>query len=193
MRVYAGIGSRRTPPAVCDLMVEVARLLAARGWTLRTGGAEGADTAFLSGALLWEPARFELYLPWPGFSDQAPATLVRPTLRALEIAAPYHVRWQLLKQSERKLLARNVHQVLGADCNSPVPLVICWTPDGSLDGHGPDSGGTGMALRIAAGEAPGVEVINLARDDHWDRLAAFADATGQRFHRREHHEQTKLL
>jgi hypothetical protein len=191
--IYAGIGARRTPPVVCELMVETARLLAARGWTLRTGGAEGADTAFLSGCLLWWPAPFELYLPWRGFSDQAPATLERPTQRALDIAARYHPRWEQLDDRARQLHARNVHQVLGAECDQPLRMITCWTPDGSLDGQGPDSGGTGMALRVAAGEAPGAEVINLARDEHWNRIAAFADPSGNRFARRELHRQERLL
>jgi hypothetical protein len=193
VKLYAGIGSRRTPPVVLELMVELGRLLAARGWTLRTGGAEGADTKFLSGALLWWPAGYELYLPWAGFSDQAPATLEEPTERALEIAARYHPRWALLNHGARMLHARNVHEILGADCAQPVRMVICWTPDGSLDGHGSDSGGTGGALRVAVGEAPGAEIINLARDDHWNRLASFADPDGKRFHLREQHEQTSLL
>ena len=33
-------------------------------------------------------------------------------------------------------MARNVHQVLGADLKTPVKMIICWTPDGSLDGKG---------------------------------------------------------
>jgi hypothetical protein len=190
--IYAGIGSRRTPPVALELMTELARLLAARGWTLRTGGADGADTAFMNGCLLCEP-RYELYLPWPGFSSQAPATLTRPTAEASAIAARYHPRWALLKHAERQLHARNVHQVLGAECTVPVAMVVCWTPDGSLDGQGPDCGGTGMALRVAVGEAPSAPVFNLARGEHWNRLATFADPGGKRFHRRERHEQVSLL
>jgi hypothetical protein len=72
-------------------------------------------------------------------------------------------------------------------------MVVCWTPDGSLDGQGADAGGTGMALRVARGETPDAEVFNLARNDHWNRLAAFVDPDGRRFDRREHHEQINLL
>jgi hypothetical protein len=193
VRVYAGIGSRKTPPPALALMVELARLLAARGWTLRTGGADGADTAFLSGALLWEPASYELYLPWAGYSDQAPATLYQPSMDAVLIASRYHPRWHLLRHSEQQLHARNVHQILGADCETPVRMVTCWTPDGSLDGQSPESGGTGMALRIARGEAPDAEIINLAVDEHWNRIAAFVDPDGKRFDRRDRHEQINLL
>lgn len=193
MLAYAGIGSRRTPPEVLGLMTELARLLAARGWTLRTGGAEGADTAFLNGALLWEPVRYELYLPWPSYSDQAPPTLKTPTERALGIASGHHPRWPLLKRAERALHGRNVHQILGADCQTPARMVVCWTPDGSLDGSSPDAGGTGSALRVAVAHAPGATIVNLARDDHWDRIAAFVDPQAHRFWPRERHEQTSLL
>lgn len=46
---YAGIGSRRTPPAILSMMEDVAEELARRGWFLRSGGAEGADLAFERG------------------------------------------------------------------------------------------------------------------------------------------------
>lgn len=62
---YAGIGSRETPASVLDLMSRIARKLGARGWTLRTGGAEGADLAFYAGAYDSAPKGLvELCLPW---------------------------------------------------------------------------------------------------------------------------------
>ena len=46
--------------------------------------------------------------------------------------------------------------------------MLCWTPDGTRDGRGPRSGGTGQALRVAdaAGVGVGVGVVNLARREH---------------------------
>jgi hypothetical protein len=58
--------------------------------------------------------------------------------------------------------------VLGADLTSPARFVLCWTPDGSLDGRGRRVGGTGQALRIA--HHHGIGVINLARLEHVKRL-----------------------
>ncbi len=46
MKVYAGIGSRETPPHVIRLMGRIAERLACEGWTLRSGNAPGADQAF---------------------------------------------------------------------------------------------------------------------------------------------------
>ncbi len=47
-------------------------------------------------------------------------------------------------------------------------FAVCWTPDGSLDGRGPDTGGTGQALRLCA--AYRVPVFNLARAEHLGRI-----------------------
>jgi hypothetical protein len=106
----------------------------------------------------------ELFLPWPGFQSRSGALLERPSAEAYELAARFHPAWPRLSRGVRALQARNSHQVLGADLASPVARVVCWTPDGSLDGRGPRCGGTGQALRVAA--AHGIAVRNLARADH---------------------------
>lgn len=176
LSAYAGIGSRRTPKADQRLMMLCSALLCVRGWELRTGGAEGADTAFLTG-LQFAPARpgprVKLFLPWPGFNKHNQATLEHPTPEAYEIAANYHPAWQFLTRPVKALLARNVHQVLGENLDDPVLMVVCWTPDGTLDGKGRDSGGTGMALRVAAGEAPNAMIFNIQRPDHRERIERF--------------------
>lgn len=175
-KVYAGIGSRRTPPDILAVMKQLGLILAAQGWVLRTGGAPGADSAFMDGCLkhpipVGEPRQHELYLPWPTFgASPAIPKLERPTRLAYDIAADYHPHWPHLKRTTKALMARNVHQVLGADLDDPVRMIVCWTPDGSLDGHGPDSGGTGMALRIAAGRCPNTNVYNLCRSEHLARV-----------------------
>jgi hypothetical protein len=171
---YAGIGSRETPPGVLDLMVRAASQLGTQGWVLRTGMAGGADQAFYRGVRAY--GALELYLPWPSFEADArsPAgaaeqfVLEQPTPAAYELAARFHPAWSRLAQSVRRLHARNCHQVLGPDLASPVRLVLCWTPDGSLDGRGQRVGGTGQALRIA--HHYGIQVFNLARPEHAERL-----------------------
>ena len=160
---YAGIGSRRTPSDVLVLMHAIAATFAHRGWVLRSGGAVGADQAFASGAQ-FAGGETEIYLPWPGFAGERHARLERPTTRAYELTACHHPGWDRLSRGARALHARNAHQVLGADLTVPVALVVCWTPDGSLDGRSHASGGTGQALRIA--KAHLIDVMNLARDEH---------------------------
>lgn len=174
-RAYAGIGSRRTPPAALELARSAARALAAAGWTLRSGNAAGADRAFAAGA----GAAAEIYLPWPGFGPPAhPGARVTgaPSAQAAVLSCRHHRGWAHLSAAGQALHARNAHQVLGAGLEDPAGMVICWTPDGSLDGASRASGGTGQALRIAA--AAGIPVLNLAVAGHAQAVAESAAAGG---------------
>jgi hypothetical protein len=134
---YAGVGSRRTPPAWLGAMDELARRLDAAGWTLRSGGAEGADRAFEAGAK--RKQIFTARVPLP----QA----------ALDSVARFHPAPHRLAPYARRLHARNAQIVLGANLDDPVAFVLCWTPGGS------GSGGTGQAIRIA--RAYGIPVYDL--------------------------------
>jgi hypothetical protein len=173
---YAGIGSRHTPPEVLALMGAIAAARAREGWVLRTGMSPGADQAFHGGARR-AGGRVELYLPWPGFQREAwsgkdaeeSAVLDRPAAAAYDLAARFHPRWASLDVTQRALLARDCHEVLGADLDTPAEQVICWTADRSLDGVGLLDDGTGQALRIAHGR--GIPIYNLARPDHARRLS----------------------
>lgn len=173
--IYAGIGSRSTPAEVCELMYQFARARAAYGWILRSGGANGADLAFETGARDGHGER-EIYLPWRGFNDHNDDSVIveEPTQQAMDIAAQYHPGWRFLKHGGKRLMARNGYQILGRnlDPQEAVDMVICWTPDGSLDGTGPKSGGTGQALRLAAHYC--IPVYNLQHDDHYDWVAQAA-------------------
>lgn len=147
MKYYAGIGSRETPPLVLQRMTEKARELAAQGYILRSGAAEGADSAFEAGA---GDAK-EIWLPWRGFNNHSSRLL--PSAEAFVLAEKYHPAWIRCSGAARKLHARNCHQVLGADLRTPVEFVLCWTKDGKA------SGGTGQAIRIA--QAFGIPVTFL--------------------------------
>lgn len=157
-------------------MLATATRLAQGGWTLRTGMSPGADQAFYAGAVAGRGG-IELYLPWPDFEARARSraenpgvsVLSEPTQGARSLAARFHPGWSTLCERDRRLRARDVHQVLGADLSLPAMLVVCWTADGSLDGSGPSVGGTGQALRIA--HHHGIPVLNLSRPEHLQRLS----------------------
>jgi hypothetical protein len=176
--VYAGIGSRQTPRLHLARMEYLAQVLAEHGWTLRTGLAQGADQAFCRGAYRGRGC-VELYLPWPSFArigGGRKTVLERPSGEAYQIAERFHPEWERLSRGARALHARNSHQVLGAGLETPAGLVICWTRNGSRDGHEEGTGGTGQALRIAAGY--GVPVLNIARPDDVEKVRALL-AQGQ--------------
>jgi hypothetical protein len=175
--VYAGLGARETPPAMLAEIEALASGLARGGWTLRTGLSPGADQAFCRGALAGG-GELELYLPCPGFEPDARLACEgggarvweRPSAAAFALAARLHPRWEELDEGERRLRARDGHEILGAGLSAPVDVVICWTPDGSLDGRSPLAGGTGQALRLA--HDGGISVLNLARSEHLRRAQA---------------------
>jgi hypothetical protein len=158
--VYAGIGSRETPSTVLTFMIRCATEWARKGWTLRSGGAKGADKAFETGAIdgggdggieLYFTDRYRI-----GYSEnhdedrfsnkgQSNVQTYSPELwnKAKEIAAEYHPAWNRCSPYARKLHARNSFIILGETLDDPVDLVVCWTEGGKL------KGGTAQALRIA--------------------------------------------
>lgn len=87
------------------------------------------------------------------------------------MAAALHPAWNRLSQGVQKLMARNGHQVLGAGLDDPVAFVVCWTPDGAESERecGPETGGTGQAIRLAS--RWGVPVVNLKREDALEKIA----------------------
>lgn len=155
MHYYTGIGSRSTPKEICATMCELARGLVRLGYTVRSGGAGGADTAFSNGAGEYS----QIFIPWNGFNELHECSWVHAGVcsAALDLAAQFHPAWNRCSQGARKLHARNCYQVLGQDLNTPSEFVLCWTPGGS------GTGGTGQALRIA--EAYGIPVFDLGRRD----------------------------
>lgn len=175
-RFYAGIGSRETPPQFLKQMESIARRLSQAGWTLRSGGADGADSAFERGA----GDRKEIYLPWSGFnnrrSDEPGCALPSDPDAAAAIAANYHPVWNRLSPAARKLMSRNACQVLGRRLDSPSRFVLCWAPNPKTDPHGlvaDVSGGTGLAVRLA--HSRGIPVFHL--DVHRARIDRFLSSS----------------
>lgn len=153
--IYCGIGSRSTPGTIQMEMRNIARDLAVRGWLLRSGGADGADTAFEAGC---GAGSKEIWLPWRGFNGSQSQSIL-PEFgaqfdKAIEVAASVHPAWDRCSNAVRRFHARNVLQVLGADFKTPADKIICWTPRGEV------VGGTATALRLA--QQRNIPIINLA-------------------------------
>ncbi|AXK43892.1 macro domain-containing protein [Erythrobacter aureus] len=176
---YAGIGSRETPDSILATMTEIAFALEARGFTMRSGFAGGADTAFELGTS--RNSLREVFAPWKGFGQNphskydarrfqqirmfehergyrfppAPQRLITGDLfdRAEAMAKQYHPTWDRLPQGAQKMHTRNMGQVLGPKLDQPARFVIAWTSDGQA------TGGTGQAIRVA--DDLGIPVLNL--------------------------------
>jgi hypothetical protein len=142
MKIYTGIGSRSTPENILGLIYQVSKKLDDMGFLLRSGGANGADSAFEEFS-----NNKEIYLPWNGFNNRKHDGISYFTysqcsgyLIAEKTVTDFHPKPNALTNAGRKLMARNAMQILGADCKSPTNVVICWTNK---------TGGTNQALRIA--------------------------------------------
>jgi hypothetical protein len=187
MLYWTGIGSRQTPPPALELLERTAAALMLLGYTLRSGHADGADQACERGA----GGNAEIYLPWPTFNANVPVVsgihvpkvIGRPSLDAIRLAVEIHPLGHHLSDRVLALHGRNSHEVLGEQLDEPSKFVLCWTPDGSVDGSGRFAGGTGQALRLAA--CKGIQVFNLAREEH-----AFAVATYVTYLERQRGDQS---
>jgi hypothetical protein len=156
MKYYAGIGSRETPVELKEKIKTVVEHLNQKNYTLRSGGAQGADSFFEEFA-----SKKEIYLPWMGFNNNT-SLLFNPTTESFLTAERYHPRFKSLSNGAKKLMARNCHQVLGLDLKTPVDFVVCWTKNGTVNG------GTGQALRIA--EAYDIPVYNLFFEESFEKI-----------------------
>lgn len=183
MKWYTGVGSRETPANILKLMESVGFALASQGWTLRSGGAIGADQAFEKGMFRfvgydqpygWVPA--EIYLPWSGYEDHHRDTHgglnILPSYIRLEdeqiaegMAMSVHPAWEACKQGARKMHTRNVFQVLGKTLDQPSKMLIAWT---RLDRQGNPKGGTATAIKLA--QDNGVQVFNLNKPEDYTRI-----------------------
>lgn len=141
MNYYAGIGSRETPNEILTMFEKIGYYLGQNNFILRSGHAEGADQAFERGCDKVNGKK-EIYIPWRNF-EGSDSKLIVEYGEAFKIAEKFHPYWHNLKDGAKKLQARNSHQVLGKDLNSPSSFIVCWTKNGK------GSGGTGQAIRIA--------------------------------------------
>lgn len=158
MKFYAGIGSRKTPSNILNDMTELAKILDDK-YVLRSGGADGADKAFELGA-----SNKQIFLPWAGFNDNTSKYFIpngplteeflaeNNLLELFSIAGRYHPVFASLRQTVKRLIARNTYQVLGPDLKTHSSFIICW-----MDPK--NTGGTGQAIRIA--NDYGIKYFNL--------------------------------
>ena len=154
---YTGIGSRATPNKWLKAMERVATILSSAGYVLRSGGADGADSAFEAGST---SSTKTIFIPWEGVngtSSQQEGIFSGVCDKAMSMAESIHPAWERCSRGARSLHARNIYQVLGKDLASPSDFLLCYTEGGKK------IGGTATAIRLA--EANGVKVYNFGNPD----------------------------
>jgi len=155
-KYYAGIGARKTPDNVLRLMGGIAHRFNKKtddNWILRSGHADGADYAFESAA-----DRAEIFKPWASHNLHLKEFsyllyYYNVSDEAFGMAMDYHPAWGRCSDAAKLFHGRNMHIMFGENLDTPVDVVICWTPGGEV------KGGTGQALRAALDH--GIKIINL--------------------------------
>lgn len=140
MTYYTGVGSRKTPQDILRLMEKMGKRFAELGYILRSGGANGADSAFERGCDMGGGQK-QIFLPWQGFNNSRSEYFVVGS-DAIEMAERYHAAPWALNHTTRLFHGRNCYQVLGPELAEPSSFIVCWTEDGE------PVGGTATAIRI---------------------------------------------
>lgn len=169
MKIYAGVGARKTPPEILNQMYDIAGDLACLSYKLRSGGAEGADEFFYKGNGHLAGG-MEIFLPKEKFRGFRSQVFPDGSFITHEISSEaFEMAEELLGPSHWANLgdfkcfhARNCHQVLGANLDSPVDFVLCWTPGGKT------TGGTATAIKLA--RRHNIPVINMATEGWKQKL-----------------------
>lgn len=146
-KYFAGIGSRKTSETGKRFLVAHTKALIDQGFCLRSGGAVGADTACYEALSASDPA--EIFVinhsdKLLGYHEIVWGDLpshIRD--QSLHIAKDIHPNWSACDLYVKRLHARNITIILGEDLDSPVDVVLCWTPNGE------PVGGTRTALVLA--------------------------------------------
>lgn len=169
-KVITGIGSRKTPPDICDMMTEVGRYIFSRDWWCRSGHADGADYAFEKGAI----DRCIVYLPWERFRYPVapmlgvPYVLPNPIPQwCIDSLEAIGVNTSSLQDTTLKLFARNCMQLLGSTGNKPSNAVVVWTQNGTA------TGGSGIAMKLAY--KYGIPVYNMYHHKSTQRVIEFLE------------------
>lgn len=176
----ACIGSRETPKHILEEMQKIAIEIVNSGHMILSGGADGADNAFQTGAINaimnmdiplkeWNEMvkkHLAVIIPWDNFNMLSRSKFdwvynfddMKTDLQdeAFQIMEKYHPSFKQLVGGAKKLMARNGFQVLGHDLKHPVDLVVCWTKNGK------PMGGTGQAMRIA--KDYNIPIVNLKNE-----------------------------
>lgn len=180
-KYYTGVGSRNLTPSQLSLLEEIGKALASKGFTLRSGGADGTDIAFQKGACSVNPTKTEIWIPWKTFNSLplsqgslSQANYVTISQEQTEKAGQWLCDtgimpwWSNCKQSVQKLHSRNVHQVVGNEDTSSAPLSKVCIYAAEEDENDNVKGGTRTA--VMASRFLNIPTYNILIDEQKDKL-----------------------
>ena len=141
------------------------------GFTLRATG-DNRDKLAVEGEKAYE--RKEYHIPFKKFNPDVEAKTSKPSKFAYEIAAKYHRAFTKVSNVVRGFLARNVHIMLGSDCNTPVNFIIIYTSCGieTTKNIKFETAGN-VSFNIDLAEELNVPIFNFKNENAKERLTSF--------------------
>lgn len=151
---YAGIGARKTPEHILEYMKLQGKLLAQKGYILRSGGAKGADSAFEMGCDSVSGKK-QIWSSYNKHEWKAHGWVVPIVEQAC-----WERSFLLMNPSTQTLIGRNTYQLYGdpENFNDSIKssFVLYWSEPKNGENC---SGGTRYAIRMAI--AAGIPCFNL--------------------------------
>lgn len=143
-KTYCATGNMEIGMKVKNILVEIGRVLALNGYTLRSGGAPGAESAFEEGCDS-VGGKKEIYLPFEGYNNKTTGVVTDMTNEeeAIKIAQRYYLLWFKLSNKVKQMLTRYSWAVLGRNLDDPVDFVIAYIRE--------DGKTTEQVVRVANG------------------------------------------
>lgn len=146
----AAVGPREIPERIGAECMALGAALARAGHVVISGGASGADRAFIAGAAQVDTASAEVVAPWEAHNRAEHPVGVRRRVYAprrhgrwAQLAALVHPAWDACSAGARALHARNSGILLGEEATDTAALVVAVV-------RRRRTGGTEQTLRAAA-------------------------------------------
>lgn len=161
---YVVTGNKEAPPSIVAELESLVKRIEALGYTTRTGGLDGVDSAVEKVS-----TKLELYLPWKGFAEKESKLYWNDDL-AMQAAKKYSPVFDNLKPVVQAFLAKNARMVLGTKFDSNALFLLCWSDDGAEAKKDVTSrtGNVGHVILIA--NSIGIPIFNLGNEDTKQRL-----------------------
>lgn len=187
MKAYTGIGSRTTPVWCRFAMEDIASKMADKGYTLRSGSAQGADSAFEIGCDRVCGAG-DIYIPWKGFGTgkenmfkfyHVLSNAKFEEARDVYLSTGIIKNFDDMKQSVQKLHARNYLQVVGHGMKDRLSKVCIFFAEVDWVTEEP-TGGTRSAVLLS--KHFGVPTYNLKDDKAFEKVAKMLDIKSKQWY-----------
>lgn len=171
-RMFTVAAHGEVPGETLLMIDQIAKSLHAKGFTYRYDG-NTLDKASVAGFNACKE-RCEIFLPWKSFNKEVTPKSFKPTEKAYRYAAGLHKAFNKLPPAIKAILARNIHVLMGDECNTPVNLLLIYTSDGAETKKDIKYETTGnMAFFIFACEALNIPVFNLKNADVKERIVTY--------------------